>query len=389
MPSIRLFVVLSCLFVVPLSGCMDDGPTAEDPTDEDPVVERPPQDQKDDFAVLPYALGAGPTVDETIWINGTFAIGIGCAPLCPHHDEATPDIHRHDLSEIVPDNLPTRIVLRLVTDAEAELVIELDSRAPRYADRPTEPDDTGGRVVTLVSGPDEPVVAVVRLVKANGTEVSYTLIAEVRAAPGVVPEGVPVEVPVGVPDAGLLFSTTARYGRASFLLYDGDDRLIDRFRTVGGALTFRPEDNITGPYVLVPAAGADGMVVETFGVPPEDPRMRLLALERTPGERVTLGPGTNEWSFDVAGAPLGVGIEVRAVPPAAAASLNVTLTHPDGSMWTWNASCSVCSGAETWVRTWRAPLGDPSIMAGAYDAEVRTDAAVGLDARGVVITYLR
>lgn len=394
------------LLAVGAAGCMGEGelpPEDAGSRDLDPNTapasddaatagdEAPDAEAEDAPAAL--AFPPDTALDVTRWENGTFAAGESCLPAGCVTGDATRSVELDGL----PGDAPTTV--------RAELTYE--SGMPfgfGHIDMYLDPGDgtvyqwegssgEGQETVeaTLLPGTDPATVELFYAVPGGSErEANYTLRIDLENAPGEVPAGVPVAADV---EGGQRLelapaSPDANPGDLALIAYDPDDALVGEVRPGEPARLELPDDAGRGAHVFAAPVTAPPvrLLAEDAGA---ELRALHLALERGPVRQVEPVQPVN-WTFELDGRPLAVGIAWSTTEPMSAAvgPGEVTVTGPEGTVLEGTVGCGICLGAGgTSVMT--TPVGDADVVPGAYEAVYEPVVEARTEVGHVLVTYER
>ncbi|HUR24489.1 MAG TPA: hypothetical protein VM327_00550 [Candidatus Thermoplasmatota archaeon] len=320
----------------------------------------------------------GDAMMHDAWANGTVAFQDSCnTGGCAR--ERSVSFRVTDITEQLPAGMPVRIEASVeyaphpLYGAVWELTIEAPGSSV-YAY--THSLGQGEAVANATLLADGKVTVTLAIFQPGGgiPDTPYSLRIRISSDPVTLLPGVPVGLELRAGD-----NVSAD---VPFLLYAPDGHRIGRFFKLHQV----PADSPTGQYsLLLLPEGAPSPVSSSRGG-----ALKTLALRYEPGPLVTVPQeGVLDQTWDVRGAPVGMGIRIFTQPGIsgqnvlATMGVNAKVSGPNGFGLEALACGGLClaAGQIGWDLSWRSPLGDDRVTAGAYTLHLDSHATYDVHAQ--------
>ncbi|MBW3583191.1 MAG: hypothetical protein KY455_08855 [Euryarchaeota archaeon] len=325
----------------------------------------------------------------SFWANGTFAATDACnlgGCLTGSYQ------HEVDLGPQLPDGVPVRVEASLTVPADpvriSPLQVYLVQETPvTYWYRYTSDGAERHLDVLFLASGGASLFVENYFPRIGAAETPYTLSVDVSAPNETVMAGVPVAIDA---KAGEWVRAEASEDVERVVLYGPDDALIDAFPVADGMVDVPFETS--GAHVLV--AAPSGMVrYTTNGTSTE---LRPLAIERVFSEsRTPALEGPTEWDFDLAEAPLAVGLYLQTTDAHGmwfhSLDETLTLTGPEGDLIEEVFQCTICLNIvrDTRVFLVETAAGQGGVAAGTYTGHYGWNGSFGLLVGEYTVGYVR
>lgn len=377
------------LLAVPLAGCVgtdwgEAGPTS---AAEAPGVGTLAFDQ--------------PTVDRTLWANGTFTAQQTTTGLVGATNE---DLRLVSLGEL-PAEVPVRIVAELsyseptaspvgANDLDTFVASgDLYERDPVYREEIQDEPGRERNVATFADFPDEPVqFAVLAQGLQEGQERDYTLRIDLESVPGVVPARVPVAVEASADADRIEITSTASDVPVTAAAWDPDDTFLGRHAPNEGPTEIPVEG--AGEHVILTADPAHLRVHDADGDPvTPEPAIRALNTTLVDGDRHALPPegGPETWGFETDRVPLTP--TARILPgedPASVMFVNgitIEVRTEAGPIFQQNTNCPACIFTGDIVTG--GPIGHANVQGTSFEITAEYNASTNAEVVPGWLTYKR